>query len=104
MYCFRDELLDYPKKDATTYWECEEYPKAWGHGSKLNPLPKDSIPREPFPMRDATWFSSRTKIPRMPKAMVPVPHKGMFADTNTSKCHFNLRMLDFHFIGTHFSQ
>ena len=28
------ELEGYPKKDVPTYWECEEYPKAWGHGLK----------------------------------------------------------------------
>lgn len=73
----REELLDYPKKDNSTYWECEEYPRAWGHGSKLNPLPKHSVPRERPPQRDPTWFPTATKIPRIPKAMVPVPHKGL---------------------------
>jgi len=68
--------LDYPKKDASTFWECEEYPKAWGHGSKLNPLPKDSVARERLPLRDPIWFPTATKIPRLPKPMVPVPHKG----------------------------
>lgn len=28
------ELKRYPKKDVATYWDCEEYPKAWGHGLK----------------------------------------------------------------------
>ena len=28
------ELNGYAKKDVPTYWECEEYPKAWGHGLK----------------------------------------------------------------------
>jgi len=73
----REELLDYPQKDASTYWDCEDYPKAWGHGNKLNPLPKDSVPRERLPLRDPTWFPASTKIPRMPKPMVPVPHKGL---------------------------
>ena len=27
------ELQGYAKKDVPTYWECEEYPKSWGHGS-----------------------------------------------------------------------
>ena len=26
------ELKGYPEKDAATYWQCEEYPKSWGHG------------------------------------------------------------------------
>ncbi len=28
------ELQGYPKKNIATYWECEEYPKTWGHGLK----------------------------------------------------------------------
>nr|KAG5695434.1 hypothetical protein BaRGS_033559 [Batillaria attramentaria] len=28
------ELRAYPKKDIPTYWDCEEYTKAWGHGNK----------------------------------------------------------------------
>ena len=28
------ELAGYAKKDVPTYWECEEYTKAWGHGLK----------------------------------------------------------------------
>lgn len=34
-------------------------------------------------MRDTTFFRSKTKVPRQPKAMVPVPHSGLkseFAD------------------------
>ncbi|KAJ8298646.1 hypothetical protein KUTeg_022706 [Tegillarca granosa] len=72
-----DELKKYPKKDVATYWECEEYPKAWGHGLKHNPIPKDTVPREQLPMVDPTWFKSRTKIPRQPKTMIPVPHGGL---------------------------
>ena len=30
----RHELGGYPKKDAATYWRCEDYPHAWGHGTK----------------------------------------------------------------------
>ncbi|KAK3602620.1 hypothetical protein CHS0354_034204 [Potamilus streckersoni] len=72
-----DEQKKYPKKDIATYWECEEYPKAWGFGLKHNPLPKDTVPREPLPMRDPTFFTTRTKIPRQPKTLVPVPHSGL---------------------------
>ncbi|XP_060556411.1 stabilizer of axonemal microtubules 3-like [Ruditapes philippinarum] len=72
-----DELKKYPKKDAATYWQCEDYPKAWGHGLKANPLPKTSVPREQLPMRDTTFFTTKTKVPRPPKAMVPVPHSGL---------------------------
>ena len=28
----QNELKGYPEKNVPTYWECEEYPKAWGHG------------------------------------------------------------------------
>lgn len=71
------ELKRYPKKDVATYWECEEYPKAWGHGQKHNPLPKDTVPREQLPMVDPIWFKTRTKVPRIPKPLIPVPHKGL---------------------------
>lgn len=30
----RHELNGVPKKDAATYWRCEDYPQAWGHGTK----------------------------------------------------------------------
>lgn len=71
------ELKKYPKKDAATYWQCEDYPKAWGHGLKDNPLPKTSVKREQLPMRDTTFFTTKTKVPRAPKAMIPVPHSGL---------------------------
>ncbi|CAH1787255.1 unnamed protein product [Owenia fusiformis] len=71
------ELKGYSKKDVPTYWECEEYPKAWGHGLKHNPLPKDSVPRERPPMRDTMVFPSATRIPRLPNSMKPVPHSGL---------------------------
>jgi hypothetical protein len=28
-------------------------------------------------MRDTTFFTTKTKVPRPPKAMVPVPHSGL---------------------------
>ena len=71
----RHELGRYPAKDYATYWECEEYPKAWGHGSKENPLPPNSVPREKGPMRDRIWFKEPTTIPRLPKSLEPVPNK-----------------------------
>ena len=39
-----------------------------------SPLPKDTVPREPLPMRDPTWFKTETKIRRLPNSLVPVPH------------------------------
>jgi len=71
------ELKAYPKKDNPTYWECEEYPKAWGHGSKHNPVPKHTVPRDKLPMRDTMVFREATKIPRIHKPMIPVPHAGL---------------------------
>lgn len=64
----------YPKKDYATFWECEPYPKAWGHGSKTNPLPPDSVPKEKGPMRDPIWFKTGTVVPRIPKSMELVPN------------------------------
>ncbi|XP_078588069.1 stabilizer of axonemal microtubules 3-like [Branchiostoma floridae x Branchiostoma japonicum] len=74
----RHEMEGYPRKDIPTYWQCEDYPKAWGHGLKHNPLPKDAsrISRE-TPMRDITWFPTATRIPRLPKKLSPVPHSGL---------------------------
>ncbi|PVD18243.1 hypothetical protein C0Q70_21769 [Pomacea canaliculata] len=71
------ELKGYAKKDIPTFWDCEEYPKAWGHGQKHNSLPKHTVPREKLPMRDTMVFPTATKIPRPPKAMIPVPHQGL---------------------------
>ncbi|KAJ7390920.1 hypothetical protein OS493_020940 [Desmophyllum pertusum] len=84
----KHELGRYPTKDYATYWECEEYPKAWGHGSKENPLPPNSVPREKGPMRDRIWFKEPTTIPRLPKSHDPVPNKGMKTLMNESyTCH-----------------
>lgn len=71
------EMNKYPKKQYATYWECEEYPTAWGHGSTQNPLPPNSVPREKGPMRDQIWFKTATMLPRMPKSSALVPNKGM---------------------------
>lgn len=38
-------------------------------------LPKHTVPREKLPMRDTMVFPTATKIPRPPKAMIPVPHQ-----------------------------
>ncbi|XP_069461947.1 stabilizer of axonemal microtubules 3 [Ambystoma mexicanum] len=75
----RKELEGYPKKDILTYWESEDYPKAWGHGLKQNPLSKESNPslRRPGPMRDAIQFPIGTKLPRIPPRAPAVPHRGL---------------------------
>ena len=47
------------------------------HLLDFSPVSKDNVAREPLPMIDPTWFKSRTKIPRQPKALLPVPHGGL---------------------------
>ncbi|XP_073457400.1 stabilizer of axonemal microtubules 3 [Aquarana catesbeiana] len=73
------ELQGYPKKDILTYWQAEDYPKAWGHGLKENPLPKEAQPtvRRPPPMRDSMQFPTATKLPRIPPHARSVPHRGL---------------------------
>jgi len=76
------ELRKYPEKDALTYWEFENYPKVWGHGSndgKNIPDRKRLNARDS--MRDLTLggleIKSQTKkIPARPSA-AHVPHKGL---------------------------
>uniref|UniRef100_A0A0B6ZBH8 Uncharacterized protein n=1 Tax=Arion vulgaris TaxID=1028688 RepID=A0A0B6ZBH8_9EUPU len=88
------ELSEYPKKDIPTVWDCENYPKAWGHGQHHNPLPKDNVARDKLPMRDELMFPSATKIPRLPKAHVPVPHGGLktlYDDSYQFPSHVNMK-------------
>ena len=68
----RGELGRYPKKDVATYWQCEDYPKAWGHGMRENPLPRRLTRTDPGPMRDRTVFRTATTIPRLPQSLQPV--------------------------------
>ena len=77
----KEEKSAYPRKNYATYWECENYPKTWGHGSKSNPLPLDSLPGEKGPARDRIWFKTATTIPRLPKSHDPVPNKGLRPET-----------------------
>jgi len=80
----RHDLSAYPRKEYGTYWECEGYPKAWGHGSKSNPLPPDSVPREKGPMRDPIWFKAATSVPRLPKSLTPLQHRGMLSEAHAN--------------------
>lgn len=68
----RNELAAYPRKEYATYWECEGYPKAWGHGANTNPLPPDSVQRE-----DARANSKRAPKARLPERFEPVRNLGM---------------------------
>lgn len=68
------ELNAYPKKDVATYWQCEDYPKAWGFGMKENPLPQRiSHPDATGPMIDRMVFKTRTVVPRQPQSLQPIP-------------------------------
>lgn len=79
----KTELGRYPRKDVATYWQCEEYPKAWGHGMIDNPLPRRLNRTDPGPMRDRTIFRTGTTIPRLPKSLQPVTNglRSCYADT-----------------------
>jgi len=79
----RGELGRYPKKDVATYWQCEDYPKAWGHGMRENPLPRRLTRTDPGPMRDRTVFRTATTIPRLPQSLQPVSNglQSVYGDT-----------------------
>ncbi|KAJ8023822.1 hypothetical protein HOLleu_36368 [Holothuria leucospilota] len=81
----RHELDGVPKKDAATYWRCEDYPQAWGHGTKHNPLPNSSVPRERGPMRDKMVFKTPVVEPvRWPEKFKRIPHDGIKSIQTTS--------------------
>ena len=65
----------YPKKDIATYWECEDYTKAWGYGADRNPLYKPIVCRNQEPMKDRMVFKSSTTLPRNYKPLSPVPNR-----------------------------
>jgi hypothetical protein len=54
----KGELGKYPKKDNATYWECENYPKAWGFGTNENPLTSKRSQRDS--MTDRMTFRTPT--------------------------------------------
>ena len=78
---FRTELSRYPKKDALTWWEFENYPKVWGHGSNDGKnIPKRKTLNQNEGMTDPTLGgiaikSGISKIPARPSA-AHVPNKG----------------------------
>lgn len=86
----KQEMEKYPKKEFGTYWECEDYPKAWGHGTDKNPLFKSMVNRSQEPMRDRTVFKSSTTLPTDYKPLSPVPNSGMcslYASSYTEPTH-----------------
>lgn len=81
----REELLGHPKKDNATYWECEDYPKAHGHGSKHNPMIDFPVIRtNQHPMRDEAIFKDATTVPFLARIKPNVPHKGMKTEAQAS--------------------
>jgi len=76
------ELSRYPKKDALTWWEFENYPKVWGHGSNDGKnIPKRKTLNQNEGMTDPTLGgiaikSGISKIPARPSA-AHVPNKGL---------------------------
>merc|ERR1712128_316924 len=72
----------YAKKNALTFWEFENYPKVWGHGSNDGAnIPPRPVLNKNDSMRDLTMGgleikSETTKIPARPSA-IHVPNKGL---------------------------
>ena len=66
------EQLGYARKDAATYWMCEDYPKAWGHGTKVNPLTTPTFRSEQGPMRDRTVFRTGTSVWAVSSSVKPL--------------------------------
>jgi len=76
------DMRNYPKKDALTFWEFENYPKVWGHGSNDGKnIPPRRAPNSNDSMRDLTMGgleikSETRKIATLPKPR-HVPNKGL---------------------------
>ncbi len=66
------EAKKYPKKDIATYWQCEDYPKAWGFGTDTNQLSTRMRNNNTESMRDRIVFRMHTKIPKSPKQLIPL--------------------------------
>lgn len=69
------------KKNAITIYDTEETPKAWGFGTKQNPIPIDEPPRRNLPMRDEIWFKTETKQRNVHCPPKPVKHGGFTTET-----------------------
>lgn len=77
-----NELSGYPRKDAATYWDCEGYPKAWGHGTDHIQLVKNLDNKS---MVDTMVFKSEITRKLQPKKAVHVPHSGLNMSTEQSQ-------------------
>ena len=75
---WRDQWQGIAKKDAVTIYDTEEATKAWGFGTKTNPIPIDEVARKNLPMRDEIWFKSETKQRAVHCPPPRVPHTWKF--------------------------
>merc|ERR1712106_193208 len=84
----------YAKKNALTFWEFENYPKVWGHGSNDGAnIPPRRVLNKNDSMRDLTMGgleikSETIKIPARPSA-IHVPNKGSKTKVNF-RCYVTL--------------
>ncbi|KAL5269815.1 hypothetical protein ACHWQZ_G003325 [Mnemiopsis leidyi] len=69
-----NELCGYPRKDVATYWDCEGYPKAWGHGTDNIQLVKNIGNKS---MVDTMVFKTEITKQLKPNKGVHVPHSGI---------------------------
>lgn len=72
----KEQVKGIGKKDAITIYDTEETPKAWGFGTKQNPIPIDEPSRANLPMRDELWFKTETKQRNVHCPPKPVRHGG----------------------------
>ena len=70
----KDELSQEAKKDATTYWQWEGQPKAWGYSTEGSGRPRQLIKKEDH-MRDRTWFKQSTTVTRIPEKLTVTPNR-----------------------------
>lgn len=78
----KDQWSGIGKKDAITIYDTEETPKAWGFGTKQNPIPGHDEPsRANFPMRDEIWFKTETKQRNVHCPAKAVKHGGFTTET-----------------------
>ena len=68
----RDQQNGIGKKDAITIYDTEEAVKAWGFGTKTNPI--DELTEKHLPMKDDIWFKSNTKQRQIHNKILSVPH------------------------------
>lgn len=86
------------KKNCATYWDSENYPKVWGHGSKRSVITDGTKNfMKKIPMRNGSCNKLATNTSYLPRVVPRVPYMGMrttTADVHNSRNHlmhkFNL--------------